>query len=86
MDGSFVRLLMVFFVCCTVSVFFITSCTYKEKALLTPEERSLIQIQDAFESCLRQTDDEICLPYMESLKRTNSVLNKPQPVAARTAP
>ena len=53
---------------------------------MTPQERSVIQLQDAFESCLSRTDDDLCLPYMESLKKSHPILNKPRPVAAHTAP
>lgn len=86
MEGSLIRLCMVFFICCTISVFFITSCVSKKNALMTPQERSVIQLQDAFESCLSRTDDDLCLPYMESLKKSHPLLNQPQPVAARTTP
>ena len=86
MEGSFIRLGMVFLICCTISVFFITSCVSKKNALMTPQERSVIQLQDAFESCLNRTDDDLCLPYMESLKKSHPLLNQPRPVAAHTAP
>ena len=89
MDGSLARCLMVFFICCAASVFFIKSCVTENQALLTPEERSILQLQDAFEECLmKMSRDEkkTCLSYVESLKKANPLLSeKPLPVA-RTAP
>ena len=90
MDGSLARCLMVFFICCAASVFYIKSCVTEKQALLTPEERSVLQLQDAFEECLlkmSRKEEKTCLSYIESLKKSIPLLSeKPQPVARTTPP
>lgn len=82
MSGGLVRLLMVFLVCSTVSLFFITSCSLKKFEKLTTEERTMKSLQDAYEACLRQSgskSQEDCVTYIQTLKGhyTTPPLNKP---------
>ena len=89
MDGSLARCLMVFFICCAASVFFIKSCVTEKQALLTPEERSVLQLQDAFEECLMKMSSEqkkTCLPYVEYLKKANPLLSEQSQPVVRTTP
>lgn len=75
MSGGLVRLLMVFLVCSTVSVFFITSCSVKKFEKLTQEERVMQTLQKAYKSCINQTGSKgqlNCIKYVETLRNQQS--------------
>lgn len=75
MSSSLIRLLMVFLVCSTVSIFFMASCSVKKFEKLTQEERVLQTLQKAYKSCINQTGEKgqlKCIQYVETLRNQQS--------------